>query len=173
MAKVIDIIGQIKARNHSENSNSQNNEGAEAEILPLTQVRQKAIRQERRSAKRTMLSEFIAAYVVLPERGLLRVGIFDISEKGMSFDLGIEEGSFGSGEKIAMRIYLNHRTFFSFVVEISNIRFFVKQNIARHGVNYVRGSINEAALHHFVKFIETVSINLKSDDGDMQVTRKS
>lgn len=167
MAKIIDITSRLNAQNQSRISEIQES-GENAEVVPMTQARQQLIRQERRSAKRTILNEFIGAFVVLPEKGLLRVSIFDISDVGLSFDLAIDEGHFEAGEKIAMRIYLNHKTFFPFIAEMTNVRFFVKQGVARHGVNFMKGSLNDVAIHHFVKFIENISGSLRTDSGDMQ-----
>lgn len=169
MGKVIDITGRLNSENHKENSDPKR----AASVVSIVDARTQAKKQERRQVKRTILNEFVGAFAVLPERGLLRVTIFDISEKGIAFDLGIEEGNFETGDKVAMRIYLNHKTFFPFVAEITNVRFFIKEGTARHGTNFVKGTVNDVALYHFVKFIETVSTSLKTDDGDMQISTSS
>lgn len=169
MGKVIDITSRLKHRNHEENM----------EILEITPVRNitaerlSAIKKERREVRRTILRDFVGAFVVLPERGLLKVRLFDISEKGISFDMEVNDGHFNEKEKIAMRIYLNHKTFFGFVVDIANVRLFEKEGVVRHGSNVVKGTVNDVALHHFVKFIETVSANLETDNGDLQVSHSS
>src|SRR5690606_12561762 len=147
-------------------------EGQEDPVHDITAERRMAIKRERREVKRTILSEFIGAFVVLPERGLFKVSLFDISEKGVSFDMDMNAGHFQQEEKVAMRIYLNHKTFFAFVVDIANIRLFEKEGIIRHGANFIRGTVNDVALHHFVKFIETVSANLETDSGDLQVSQQ-
>lgn len=169
MGKVLDLRDRLKVQNHKKKLNS----GELGVVHEITVERLNAIRKERRQVKRTILSEFIGAFVVLPERGLLKVTIFDISEKGVSFDMETRDGHFNEDEKIAMRIYLNHKTFFGFVLDISNVRTFDREGIVRHGANYVKGTINDVALHHFVKFIETVSANLEADEGDLQVSHDS
>jgi hypothetical protein len=169
MGKVLSIMERLKDRNHAGN-----HEIVEpAEVHDITTERLNAIKKERREVKRTILSEFIGAFVILPERGLLKVSLFDISEKGVSFDTEIQDGHFNHDEKVAMRIYLNHKTFFAFVVDVTNVRVFDGEGVVRHGANFMKGTVNDVALHHFVKFIETVSANLETDQGDLQVSTES
>jgi hypothetical protein len=169
MGKLLELKARIKGRNHKENKKS----AKSAEIHDITEQRLSAIKRERREVKRTILSEFIGAFVILPERGLLKVSLFDISEKGIAFDMEVDDGYFNNSDKVAMRIYLNHRTFFSFIVDVTNVRLFEKEGVVRHGANFMKGTINDVALHHFVKFIETVSANLETDQGDLQVSHES
>jgi len=44
------------------------------------------------------------------------------------------------------------------------------EGVTRHGVNFVKGTVNDQALFHFVKFIETVSASLQTDHGDVMVS---
>jgi hypothetical protein len=173
MGKLIDIKSRIKLDNHKEITETAKAPEKASPVHDITAERLNAIRKERREVKRTILSEFIGAFVVLPERGLLKVSLFDISEKGISFDMELSDGHFNENEKIAMRIYLNHKTFFGFVVDVANVRLFEKEGIVRHGSNIVKGTVNDVALHHFVRFIETVSANLETDNGDLQVSHNS
>ncbi|MCB0368802.1 MAG: PilZ domain-containing protein [Bdellovibrionales bacterium] len=168
MGKVIDITDRLKSHNGPGGVVK-----ASAPILDITEARQEIINSERREVKRTILTEFIGAFAVLPEYGLLRVTIYDISDNGVAFDLDPGKGMFPEGQEIAMRVYLNHKTYFPFVVKVNNSRLIPSEEVIRHGTSYVRGTINDVALHHFVKFIETVSANLKTDDGDIQVSNIS
>lgn len=142
----------------------------EAPVLDMSGRREEMIDQERRKVKRTILSEFIGVHALVPQRGLISVGLFDISNEGLSFDLKADMGRFRTGDEVAMRVYLNHKTYFSFVVKIINGRALTDTAMVRHGASFVKGSVNEEALHHFVKFIETVSANLKTDTGDVTVS---
>jgi len=72
-----------------------------------------------------------------------------------------------------MRVYLNYKTYFGFVVKVQNSRFVPSEGVVRHGTHFMKGTLNDVALHHFVKFIETVSASLKTDDGDIQVSNIS
>ncbi len=148
-------------------------EEKQKKVLDMTEAREAIINKERRLVKRTILSEFIGAFVVLPEKGLFRVTVYDISDRGVAFDVDADAGRYQPGEEVAMRVYLNHKTYFSFIIKINNARFFAEENIIRHGANFTKGTINDVALHHFVKFIETVSASLKTDDGDIQVSHIS
>ena len=169
MGKVLDITSRVRSSNSSTKSKSS---GA-AEVLDMTQAREEMLSRDRREVKRTILTEFVGAFVVLPERGLMKVALYDISENGVAFDLEMTEGRFKSGEEIAMRVYLNHTTYFPFTIIVSNSRMIADENVVRHGANFARGTINDVALHHFVKFIENVSATLKTDEGDIQVSHIS
>ncbi len=169
MGKLLDITERLSYRKDIEKKNTPKN----TPVLDMTEARQAILNRERREVKRTILTEFIGAFAVLPERGLLKVSLYDISEKGMSFDIEMSQGGFEEGEEVAMRVYLNHKTYFPFILKITNSRTFVAEGVVRHGANFIMGTVNDVALHHFVKFIETVSASLKTDDGDVQVSNIS
>jgi hypothetical protein len=141
-----------------------------APVLDMTERRNEMLTQERRKVRRTILTEFIGAHIIVPERGLQRVTIYDISETGVSFDVELGGGSFKEGEEISMRVYLNHQTYFPFVVKVANVRQIPEEGVARHGGRFATGTVNDVALHHFVKFIETVSASLRTDSGDVMVS---
>ena len=142
----------------------------EANLIDMTERRQEILSEERRRVKRTILTEFISAYIVVPKRGLQNVSLYDISEHGLAFDLELDSGSFKVNEEIAMRVYLNHQTYFPFIVKVANSRSLELEGVNRLGVNFVKNTVNDVALGHFVNFIETVSASLKNDSGDVLVT---
>ncbi len=139
-------------------------------VLDMVERRIDMLREDRREVRRTILSEFIGASVVVPEHGLCRVAIYDISDTGIAFDMGLEMGQFRVGEEVAMRVYLNHSTYFGFVLQVSNVRENLNEGTARFGAGFVKGSMNDEALFHFVKFIECVSASLHKDTGDVIVS---
>jgi hypothetical protein len=100
----------------------------------------------------------------------MRVALYDISENGLSFDIDASVGPLKEGEEIAMRVYMNQSTYFPFVTKVRNVRSIPDEAVFRHGVNFVKGTINDVALHHFVKFIENVSASLRRDGGDVMVS---
>ena len=106
----------------------------------------------------------------MPRKGLLKVNLYDISEDGVAFDVVREAGHFALGEEVAMRVYLNQQTYFPFIIKIQNVRELGDEEQIRHGAGFKKDSINEDALHHFVKFIETVSASLQNDNGDIMVS---
>jgi hypothetical protein len=142
----------------------------QAPVFDMTERRQEMLTHERREVRRTILSEFIGGFIVVPNRGLQKVAIYDISETGVSFDLDLEVGKLAVGEEVAMRVYMNQQTYFGFVVHVSNARIIGEEGAARHGCGFVKGTINDVALHHFVKFIESVSASLQTDHGDVMVS---
>jgi hypothetical protein len=149
----------------------------EAPILDMTLRREAILNEERRVVRRTILTGFIGAFVVLPQEtgskskgGLLKVDIYDISENGIAFDIDVDYGQFQKNEEVAMRVYLSQKTYFPFTIKIQNSRRLEGEAAYRHGANFVKGTVNDEALFHFVKFIETVSASLERDDGDVMVS---
>lgn len=141
-----------------------------ASVVDMTERRNLILGEERRQVRRTILTEFVGAYIVVPERGLQRVALYDISDNGLSFDLELDQGACRVGEELAMRVYLNQQTYFGFIAKVSNARTIDEESVHRHGVSFVKGTVNDVALHHFVKFIETVSASLQTDHGDVMVS---
>ncbi len=166
MGQIIDITKRLKGRNQDEKPKK----AKSADIVDMTEAREAIINSERRVVKRTILNEFIGAFAVIPEKGLLKVALHDISEKGVSFNVEGSQAYFRQNQEVAMRLYLNHKTFFPFVVVLRNQRFIVDEAVTRVGTDFLAESMNNTALHHFVKFIENVSATLKTDHGDIQVS---
>lgn len=141
-----------------------------AAVLDMTERREAMLSQERRRVRRTILSEFVGVHVVVPNHGLMSVTLFDIAEGGLSFDVHEKAGRFRTGELVAMRLYLNHQTYFPFIVKITNVRDISEEGVYRHGANFESGALNDQALQHFVKFVESVSASLQTDTGDVIVS---
>lgn len=169
MGKIIDITDRLNTRKHIGNSKS----AAPAPVVDMVEPRQAILTEERRDLRRTILTEFVGAFVVVPERGLLRVSLYDISDDGLAFEVDTNQGHFDREERVAMRIYLNHKTFFEFVVQCKWHESFEDAGFVRQGAKFVRHTVNDVALNHFVKFIEAVSVNLKADEGDLQISSGS
>lgn len=168
MAKVIDITSRVRSQNSLENGKSSG-----APVVDMTAAREEILNKDRREVKRTILTEFVGAYAVLPERGLMKVALYDISENGIAFDLAPHEGTFLESEEVAFRVYLNHSTYFPFTVKVIKARAMEDEGVTRHGAQFLKGTVNDVALHHFVKFIENVSAGLRKDDGDVLVSNIS
>lgn len=141
-----------------------------ASITDITEMRQEIIAEERRGVKRTLLTEFIGLHLIVPNRGLSKCSLYDISENGLAFEMPAEYGQFKVGEMVALRVYLNHQTYFPFIVKINNARYVDEEGIYRFGGAFQKETINELALFHFSKFIENVSAYLKTDHGDILVS---
>ncbi len=168
MGKVLDISQRILE--NKDKSHHENEAQLMSDVVDMTEARNEILSQERRQVKRTILTEFIGASVVVPKKGLLKVRINDISDTGISFDIDEVVGQFHKGEEIAMRVYLNHRTYFAFSIKVENVRVIAEEGVIRHGSHFVKGTLNDEALFHFVKFIESVSASLCKDTGDVLVS---
>ena len=106
MGKILDITPRLKTVNTLQNKQV----SVPGEVLDITEARQEILSRDRRDVKRTILTEFVGAFVILPEKGLLKAALYDISDSGLAFDLELTEGGFVTGEEVAMRVYLNHST---------------------------------------------------------------
>jgi hypothetical protein len=166
-SNVIDLKARISSRKSGVKSSRP---GSPAVVVDMTERRTEIVNQERRKVKRTILTEFIGACVVLPQDGLCKVALYDVSEDGIGFDIDSSQGRFNVGEEIAMRVYLNHQTYFPFVVKITNSRVIEDEGVVRHGTSLVGGTVNDEALYHLIRFIETVSASLRTDSGDVMVS---
>lgn len=169
MGKVLDFRSRHKHQSPLETKGASIN----SEVHDITVMRQEMLSRDRRDVKRTILTEFIGAFVVVPEQGLLKAALYDISDNGLAFDLELQGGGFGVGDEVAMRVYLNHSTYFPFTIRVTNNRAIEEEGVVRHGANFVKGTVNDVALHHFIKFIENVSATLKTDTGDLLVSNIS
>lgn len=167
-SNVIDISKRRKASKTPDRATMNGHQ--EAAVVDMTERREAILSSERRQVKRTILSEFIAAFILVPEKGLQKVAIYDISADGIAFDLDLSSGNLKEGEEVAMRVYLNQMTYFPFVVSIANVREVPQEGITRHGCGFLKATVNEDALKHFVGFIESVSASLKTDHGDVMVS---
>jgi hypothetical protein len=139
---------------------------AAEEIIDMTERRQKMLDSERRSVTRTVLSQFIGVCVVLPDKGLQPVVLYDVSEGGVAFDLPLEMGGFNLGETVTLRIYLSHDTYFSFSTKVVNRRQAENEGVMRHGAAFRKTDISFKTLFYFTKFLENVSLIARKDNGD-------
>lgn len=175
-SNVIDLNTRRKTRDSKDSQNEKPQKLSDLEaagpapLFDMTERRQEILQDERREVKRTILTGFIGAFIVIPNQGLVRVDIYDISEDGVAFDLEAKMGHFNSGEEVAMRVYMNQYTYFPFIIKIQNHRSLEGNELGRHGASFVKGSVNDEALYHFVRFIETVSASLERDKGDVMVS---
>lgn len=143
-----------------------------APVIDMTEKREEILSKERRDKRRAILTEFVGAFLVLPNMGanlggLQKVFLYDISDNGLSFDIETNVGQLRVGEEIAMRIYLSQKNYFSFVVKASNSRFIRDEETYRYGCEFIKNTVNKEALSHFVKFVEAVAVDLKVDGGDL------
>lgn len=167
MGKVIDLTSRLKNLAPTPKVKEDGN------LVNYDEQKQKILIHEKRQIKRTILTEFVSAMVVVPDKGLLKVAIYDISEQGVSFDVEFDQGSFKVDEEVSMRVYLNQKTYFPITVQVKHITEENIEGVTRHGAVFLRQVATDAALQYFVKFIEEVSQGLKKDNGDLMVPKIS
>lgn len=170
MQQKSNVIDMTARRQKQLNNNASGSQDGQATIVDMTVRRQEVISEERRKVKRTILAEFIGAFVLIPNKGLQKVSVYDISEDGLSFDIDFEHGHFNMGEEFAMRLYLSKDTYLPFTVRVSNYREIQDEGVVRHGSQFVNNTTNKVALKHFVAFLETVTASLQTDSGDITVS---
>lgn len=167
MGKVIDLTPRLKTVAKEPTHSSA------ARVVDYDEQKKNILFQERRQIKRTILTEFVSAMVVIPQKGLLKVAIYDISEQGISFDIESDQGAFKLDEVVSMRVYLNQKTYFPITVQVKHIKEDDTEGVFRHGSVFLKQPTTDAALQYFVKFIESVSQGLKKDEGDLMVPKIS
>jgi hypothetical protein len=167
-SNVIDMTERRKAQLTNKEALSK---GRGASVQDITQMRQDILTQERRRNRRTILTNFIGAFVVIPEVGLQPVTLYDVSSDGMSFDTDLDAGRFKTTEEYAVRVYLSRDTYFPFIVSIKNVRELKSEGVFRHGATFNRSGTHEEALRSFIKFVETISTVLRKDSGDHVISQ--
>lgn len=170
MGNVLDITSRLNKATRIDQSNS-SSQVTPAQLVDLADQRKEVIKQERRQVKRTILTEFVAAHVVVPGQGLLKVQLYDLTEKGLAFDVEAFRGAFAVGESISLRVYLNYQTYFPLEIQVKHVTLIEDEGVYRHGGELAAESENDIALHHFVKFMESISTKLRSDKGDVTVSK--
>ncbi|AZZ37723.1 PilZ domain-containing protein [Bdellovibrio sp. qaytius] len=167
MSKVIDITPRLKTVNTHP---TQSGGSQDQNLLNMQELKgkfQPILLKERRQVERTILSDLISGMLVLPEKGLYKVSMYDISGDGLSFSLDKHMGAFQVGEEIALRVYLNTKTYFPLHVKVKHATLDTQEEVVRHGVEYMKGTATDVALQHFVNFIISLNEGLQIDDGDM------
>lgn len=167
MSQVIDIRTRLKVQNNKENLNSTD----QATVTDISQARDEMINSDRREVRRTILTEFISVHSVVPGYGVLKVHLYDINDKGLSFDVEEQRGSYNVGDVVELRIYLNHQTYFKIETKVAHLRSLPEEGVVRHGCGFINDSLNNEALSYFVRFIESVTASLKKDNGDILVSK--
>ncbi len=159
---------QIHSTDYIEKDIENNN--PKVDIFNISEIRNQIIKDERRDKKRTILNGFIGAHVVVPGQGLLKVALFDISEAGLSFDLDPDWGFFKEKEEVALRFYFNHQTYFPFEIKVTSSRLISEEGIIRHGATLIPDADKNETFFYFTYFLESISKNLKVDNGDIAFT---
>jgi len=81
---------------------------------------------ERRHSKRRPILETFSIFIVIPQKGLYRLAVHDMSEDGMNFNVDIEGEPIFSfqpkvGESIDIRIYLNKSLYIPLSIQVVRI----------------------------------------------------
>jgi hypothetical protein len=160
MGKLIDLTSRLKAVPPAEQAVLKQ---TTSEVLSYAEQKQKILFHERRQVKRTILTEIVSSMVVLPEKGLLKVDLYDISEEGISFDLPSDQGKF--------------KTYFPMIAQVKHVTDEPLEGVSRHGAIFLKGAATDtatdAALQYFIRFIEIAGVGLRKDDGDLMAPKIS
>lgn len=143
----------------------------DASVVSMDERRKEEIASERRQLTRTVLSHFVGVFVVLPEKGLQPVSLYDVSEGGLAFDVPMELGKFEIGEPVTMRMYLSHDTYFAFTVRVANVRDVSGAGTYRHGTIMKKTEDSFQTLYFFMKFLEEVGKVARKDHGERVIGR--
>ncbi len=163
-------ILQFPPQKNNEETTVENNSESDGQVLDVTQRIQDRQDADRRRVKRVVLNEFISAHVYVSGRGLMKIGLKDINEGGLAFEIEQRQGEFTRGESLELRFYLNHETYFKFHVQVAHVTPVNEEGLSRHGCQFVGDSINNVALHHFTAFLQNIAASLRTDKGDRIIT---
>lgn len=178
MSNIIDFKNAQEKKILKTELKSQKQSETAAEVISISSISSKKQNlqldvEDRRQNKRTVLTDFISVHVVVPRVGLVKAVLYDINEKGISFDLEQRLGHFNPSEEVALRLYLNHNTYFPMITQVKHITAVDEELVYRHGSEFVSNSVNALALHHLIRFLETVNLSLVIDRGDLLGTKQN
>ena len=134
----------------------------EQKVLDFTLKKQRLMKKEQREVKRVVLNGLVGITITVPLRGLMRVEVQDISEKGISFDLPRSCGKFKKKELLELRLYLNHEVYVPFSARVESTRTYFKNTteIVRHGLKFQEETLNKESLKYFYLFFRNYRISL-------------
>lgn len=171
MGNLLNLTDRLKNRETTQKPFSNDKPSFEASVTDISNRRHEMVDEEKRELKRTLLTEFISMHAVVPGAGLMRVQLSDINEKGMAFETEEEKGAYRTGDRVELRIYLNHQTYFPLEVRVVHVKQNSEYGMNRHGCEFVSESLNQDALRHFIAFLETVTASVRRDKGDVLVSK--
>jgi hypothetical protein len=166
-SNVIDMTARRKAQLKAEARGEKRERPAV--LVEFGARKKEMMTQERRKNRRTILSNFLGAFVILPEKGLKEVTLYDLSEGGVGFDLEATSGAFRIDEELAMRVYISKEIYVPFQVRVKNVREVKAENIFRHGTVLTSMGQGDEVMKSFVKFVESLSAHFKTDKGDFKL----
>ncbi len=138
-------------------------------VIDIKTHRKEKKMKERRRNKRIILTEYFSAYVQVPTKGLQEVTLYDISKKGIAFNIAQENGCFNPKEIINIRIYLNGYTYYRFTTKVSHIQHLTDEGVYRVGAEFLINKWNRYPLNSFVEFVKSMNSEIKIDVGDMVI----
>ena len=162
----VKVKGQAQKGKRAQKGRKSRIQGQAQGVIDFKKEKSYHVAQERRRARRTVLSRFIGTYLVIPERGLGKVDFYDISQEGLAFDALIDYGQFKEGERVHLRVYLSKDQYFSFDIEIRHVRLNPENACYRYGAIFANHAEKKDILLHFVRFVEEFSQHMQRDYGD-------
>jgi hypothetical protein len=117
--------------------------------------------ERRRSRRRPILSTF-SLFVVVPQKGIHRLPVHDVSDLGIGFDLdteGEEPGDFPlrQGEQLSIHFYLNQSLYLPLDVRVARLE--DGQGIRRIGAEVLtqtKNDPNAAAYQAFLQLLDRI-----------------
>jgi len=140
-------------------------------VVKFSDLQNQKQMREQRKVERVLVNNILYAFVVLPEKGLLKVDPIDLSEENIGFSLPKGYGMFKKGEELAFRLYFSQQDYIPFIVKV------VRREILRiDGIDMVQyGCLLDVetevqeCLNYLVQFIKAYAHVSKDDFGDQQI----
>jgi hypothetical protein len=144
-------------------------------VINIEELRDQKHTKDRRAFERVLLSNIRYAFLVIPERGLLKVGNVDISESGVGFTLPKGWGRFRKQERLAFRLYFSPDDYIPLTVKVvrsveeKEAEAEGTQSFYRYGCEIEASEPVKACLSKLVSFVKSYVQVARQDRGDRRI----
>ncbi len=140
-------------------------------IVSISDLRAQKENKDNRKFKRVLFGNILGAFALIEQKGLLKVELVDISERGLRFKMPDYYGQFKKDENFAFRLYFSQEDYIP--LEVKVVHKVVSDQEGPTEVQY--GCSIQATdevfqcLQHLVSFIQQYVAVSKQDHGDRQL----
>ena len=118
---------------------------------------------ERRKSKRRQILSTFSFFVVVPNKGVHRLPVHDVSENGIGFDIDLDDEDpsafpLKTGENLALHFYLNQSLFMPVSIRVMRIDEQPKSKVRRIGAEFAeKNSAGVQAMKAFTQMLDRVA----------------
>ena len=140
-------------------------------VLKFKDIQNQKIARDRRKAQRVLVDNILYAFVVLPEKGLLKVDPMDLSETGIGFALPEFYGTFRVGETYAFRLYFTQEDYLPLIIQVVRRERLKDESPVKlfYGCELKVDAHVTACVRSLVTFVQSYAEVSKFDHGDKRI----